>query len=141
MSTGFAAPAATPTGCEEVDDDAFAELAWPGRKGRGAADPLNMVLNYGYGVLYGEVGSGKAKRFGRNLERLAEVLERSGFEFCREPVNEAFQGFVVFHGKLDGPARPALFVGTDAEAVDTDDARRAPGASSLLVDPGLVIAE
>ena len=31
------------------------ELAWPGRLGRGATDPLNMALNYGYGVLYGEV--------------------------------------------------------------------------------------
>lgn len=30
-------------------------LAWPGRQGRGATDALNMALNYGYGVLYGEV--------------------------------------------------------------------------------------
>ncbi len=30
-------------------------LAWPGRKGRGATDPFNMVLNYGYGVLNGDV--------------------------------------------------------------------------------------
>ena len=32
-----------------------AELAWPGRKGRHADDPINMALNYGYGVLYNEV--------------------------------------------------------------------------------------
>lgn len=30
-------------------------LHWPGRRGRGARDPLNSALNYGYGVLYGEV--------------------------------------------------------------------------------------
>lgn len=30
-------------------------LAWPGRQGRGALDPFNALLNYGYGVLYGEV--------------------------------------------------------------------------------------
>ncbi|MBN2007613.1 MAG: CRISPR-associated endonuclease Cas1 [Anaerolineae bacterium] len=30
-------------------------LAWPGRKGRGARDPFNAALNYGYGVLYGQV--------------------------------------------------------------------------------------
>lgn len=30
-------------------------LSWPGRKGRGADDAVNMALNYGYGVLYGEV--------------------------------------------------------------------------------------
>lgn len=30
-------------------------LAWPGREGRGARDPFNAALNYGYGVLYGQV--------------------------------------------------------------------------------------
>lgn len=30
-------------------------LNWPGRKGRGAPDPFNSALNYGYGVLYGQV--------------------------------------------------------------------------------------
>jgi CRISPR-associated protein Cas1 len=28
---------------------------WPGREGRGATDPVNGALNYGYGVLYGQV--------------------------------------------------------------------------------------
>jgi CRISPR-associated protein Cas1 len=32
-----------------------AELAWPGRETRGATDPLNQALNYGYGVLYKQV--------------------------------------------------------------------------------------
>lgn len=32
-----------------------AELNWPGREGRGATDPINGALNYGYGVLYGQV--------------------------------------------------------------------------------------
>ena len=31
------------------------EMAWPGRRGRGAQDPFNAALNYGYGVLYGQV--------------------------------------------------------------------------------------
>ncbi len=30
-------------------------LAWPGRKRRGAEDIFNMALNYGYGILYGEI--------------------------------------------------------------------------------------
>lgn len=30
-------------------------LGWPGRQGRGARDPFNSALNYGYGVLYGQV--------------------------------------------------------------------------------------
>jgi len=28
---------------------------WPGREGRGAADPFNMALNYGYGILYSQM--------------------------------------------------------------------------------------
>lgn len=28
---------------------------WPGREGRGANDPLNSLLNYGYGILYGQI--------------------------------------------------------------------------------------
>lgn len=31
------------------------ELAWPGREGRGATDPFNSVLNYGYGILQARV--------------------------------------------------------------------------------------
>ncbi len=32
-----------------------AELNWPGRVGRGAKDPFNGALNYGYGVMYGQI--------------------------------------------------------------------------------------
>jgi CRISPR-associated protein Cas1 len=32
-----------------------ADLDWPGRETRGATDPFNQVLNYGYGVLYKQV--------------------------------------------------------------------------------------
>lgn len=31
------------------------QYSWPGRTGRGATDPLNSLLNYGYGILYAEV--------------------------------------------------------------------------------------
>lgn len=30
-------------------------LQWPGREGRGARDPFNSILNYGYGILYGQI--------------------------------------------------------------------------------------
>jgi CRISPR-associated protein Cas1 len=29
--------------------------AWTGRHGRGAQDPINSLLNYGYGILYGQI--------------------------------------------------------------------------------------
>jgi CRISPR-associated protein Cas1 len=31
------------------------QYGWPGRKGRGARDPVNAALNYGYGILYGQI--------------------------------------------------------------------------------------
>lgn len=31
------------------------EYGWPGRKRRGAKDPVNSALNYGYGILYSQV--------------------------------------------------------------------------------------
>ena len=31
------------------------KLNWGGREGRGATDPFNSALNYGYGILYGEI--------------------------------------------------------------------------------------
>ncbi|MDO9066717.1 MAG: CRISPR-associated endonuclease Cas1, partial [Chloroflexota bacterium] len=31
------------------------DMDWPGRETRGATDPLNMALNYGYGILYSQV--------------------------------------------------------------------------------------
>lgn len=30
-------------------------VPWPGRSGRGSVDPVNSLLNYGYGILYGQV--------------------------------------------------------------------------------------
>ncbi|MBN1315981.1 MAG: CRISPR-associated endonuclease Cas1 [Anaerolineales bacterium] len=32
-----------------------AHYQWPGRQGRGARDPINSALNYGYGILYSQV--------------------------------------------------------------------------------------
>lgn len=31
------------------------QYAWPGRRHRGAQDPINAALNYGYGILYGQI--------------------------------------------------------------------------------------
>jgi CRISPR-associated protein Cas1 len=31
------------------------EVGWPGRRGRGARDPVNSALNYGYGILYSQI--------------------------------------------------------------------------------------
>ncbi|MBW7883423.1 MAG: CRISPR-associated endonuclease Cas1 [Caldilineaceae bacterium] len=33
----------------------LADVEWPGRRTQGATDPFNSALNYGYGILYGQV--------------------------------------------------------------------------------------
>ncbi|MFC4427192.1 CRISPR-associated endonuclease Cas1 [Deinococcus navajonensis] len=58
-----------------------ADLAFPGRLGRGATDPTNMTLNYGYGILYA---------------RTAGVLATAGLE--------PFAGFL----HTDRPGKPSL---------------------------------
>lgn len=58
-----------------------ADLAFPGRLGRGATDPTNMTLNYGYGILYA---------------RVAGVLATAGLE--------PFAGFL----HTDRPGKPSL---------------------------------
>jgi len=40
---------------EGVRQALLQDLDWPGRRTRGASDPFNSALNYGYGVLYGQV--------------------------------------------------------------------------------------
>ncbi|MFC3861141.1 CRISPR-associated endonuclease Cas1 [Deinococcus antarcticus] len=57
------------------------DLAFPGRLGRGATDPTNMTLNYGYGILYA---------------RASGVLSTAGLE--------PFAGFL----HTDRPGKPSL---------------------------------
>ncbi|GAA5503715.1 CRISPR-associated endonuclease Cas1 1 [Deinococcus xinjiangensis] len=57
------------------------DLGFPGRLGRGATDPTNMTLNYGYGILYA---------------RAAGVLATAGLE--------PFAGFL----HTDRPGKPSL---------------------------------
>ena len=40
---------------QAVHDVLPESYGWPGRQGRGARDPINSLLNYGYGILYGQV--------------------------------------------------------------------------------------
>lgn len=33
----------------------LADMEWPGRRTQGATDPLNVAINYGYGILYSQI--------------------------------------------------------------------------------------
>ncbi len=97
---------------------------WPGRRTQGATDPINASLNYGYGILYGQVERALVLA---GLDPYAGFLhvDRSGKpslvldfieEFRAAAVDRAMLGLVNKgsavvlddKGKLDGPTRKAL---------------------------------
>ncbi len=102
----------------------LADLDWPGRRTRGAKDPLNSALNYGYGILYSQVeraavlagldpyaGYLHADRPGKPslvLDMIEEfrqtVVDRTVFGLVNKGVNIALDE----RGRLDEPTRRTL---------------------------------
>jgi CRISPR-associated protein Cas1 len=102
----------------------LADLDWPGRRTRGAKDPLNSALNYGYGILYSQVeraavlagldpyaGYLHADRPGKPslvLDMIEEfrqtVVDRTVFGLVNKGVSIALDD----HGRLDEPTRRTL---------------------------------
>jgi len=97
---------------------------WPGRRTQGASDPINSALNYGYGILYGQVERAAVLA---GLDPYAGFLhvDRSGKpslvldlieEFRAPAVDRAILGLVNKgsplvldeRGKLDPPTRKLL---------------------------------
>ena len=97
---------------------------WPGRRTQGASDPINSALNYGYGILYGQVERAAVLA---GLDPYAGFLhvDRSGKpslvldlieEFRAPVVDRAILGLVNKgsslvmdeRGKLDPPTRKLL---------------------------------
>jgi CRISP-associated protein Cas1 len=100
------------------------ELAWPGRETRGASDPFNQVLNYGYGVLYGQVehalvlagldpyaGVLHADRPGKPSLVLDLIEEFRQAVVDRTLLGQINRGWVIgrdAQGWLDGPTRERI---------------------------------
>mgnify|MGYP005861276153 CR=1 FL=1 len=97
---------------------------WPGRRTQAAADPINACLNYGYGILYGQVERAIVLA---GLDPYAGFLhvDRSGKPSLVLDLIEEFRAAVVDRailslvnkgsplavdegGKLDGPTRKLL---------------------------------
>ena len=76
-------------------------LSFPGRRGRGARDPLNSALNYGYGLLYSHVWSAVLNA---GLEPFAGLLhvDRSGKPSFVLDLVEEFRQPVVDRAVLSG---------------------------------------
>jgi CRISPR-associated protein Cas1 len=70
------------------------KTAFPGRQTRGAMDPVNSALNYGYGILYGQVS---AAIVNAGLEMYAGFLhvDRSGKPALVLDLVEEFRAPVV----------------------------------------------
>jgi len=97
-------------------------LAWPGRETRGAEDPLNMALNYGYGILYSQVETAVILA---GLDPYAGFVhvDRSGRPSLVLDLMEEFRQMVV-----DRTVFALVNKGTDLELADgklADGTRRA----------------
>jgi CRISPR-associated protein Cas1 len=99
------------------------ELGWPGREGRGAHDPLNAALNYGYGVLYGQVERALVLA---GLDPYAGFIhvDRPGKPSLTLDLIEEFRAPVVDRTVL-GMVNRGMAVGLDETGLLTAGARRA----------------
>jgi CRISPR-associated protein Cas1 len=99
-------------------------LAWPGRETRGALDPFNSILNYGYGVLRSQVrqalllaglepnaGFLHADRPGKPSLTLDLIEEFRQAVVDRTLIGQVNRGFAVTQdemGRLDGATRKRI---------------------------------
>lgn len=99
-----------------------AELGWPGREGRGARDPLNSALNYGYGILYGQVERALALA---GLDPYAGFIhvDRPGKPSLALDVIEEFRQAVVDRAVL-GLVNKGVALAQDEEGRLTEGTRR-----------------
>jgi CRISP-associated protein Cas1 len=102
----------------------LAELDWPGRQTQGAIDPLNIALNYGYGILYARVeralilagldpyaGYIHTDRPGKpslELDLIEEFRQAIVDRTILGLVNRKFEVAFDEHGRLDEPTRRRL---------------------------------
>src|SRR6266436_8579430 len=102
----------------------LADLDWPGRQTQGATDPLNVALNYGYGILYARVeralilagldayaGFIHTDRPGKpslELDLIEEFRQAIVDRTILGLVNRKFEVAFDDHGRLDEPTRRRL---------------------------------
>jgi len=99
------------------------QYGWPGRRGRGAQDPVNNALNYGYGILYGQIERALV---------LAGLDPYGGFIHADRPgkpslVFDLIEEFrqVIVDRTIVGMANKGMNLDLDDKGLLVDQARRA----------------
>jgi len=102
----------------------LADLDWPGRQTQGATDPLNVALNYGYGILYarveralilagldpygGFIHTDRPGKASLELDLIEEFRQAVVDRTILGLVNRKFEVAFDEHGRLDEPTRRRL---------------------------------
>jgi len=102
----------------------LADLDWPGRQTQGATDPLNVALNYGYGILYarveralilagldpyaGYIHTDRPGKASLELDLIEEFRQAVVDRTLLGLVNRKFEVAFDEHGRLDEPTRRRL---------------------------------
>jgi len=102
----------------------LADLDWPGRQTQGATDPLNVALNYGYGILYsrveralilagldpyaGYIHTDRPGKASLELDLIEEFRQAVVDRTILGLVNRKFEVAFDEHGRLDEPTRRRL---------------------------------
>jgi CRISPR-associated protein Cas1 len=112
-----------------------ARLNWPGRRTRGAVDPFNMALNYGYGILYAQTEQA-ALLAGLDPYAGFVHVDRAGKPSLVLDLVEEFRQTVVDRTVL-GLANQGLAFGTEEAPPPEDGAEEAPAGNDE--DPRLLL--
>lgn len=100
-------------------------IEFPGRETRGAIDPVNSALNYGYGILYGQVSAAVVNA---GLELYAGFLhvDRPGKPALVLDLVEEFRAPIV--------DRAVLAIVNQGVSLETDDHGLTPATRKLVAD-------
>jgi CRISPR-associated protein Cas1 len=97
---------------------------WPGRKGRGAKDPLNAALNYAYGILYGQI---------ERAIVLAGLDPYGGFVHADRPGKPSLVLDLIEEFRQPAADRPLFAIFNRGTAVELDERGLLTGASRQTV--------
>lgn len=85
---------------------------WPGRRGRGAKDPLNAALNYAYGIMYGQI---------ERAILLAGLDPYAGFVHADRPGKPSLVLDLIEEFRQPAADRPVLAIFNRGTPIDLDE--------------------
>lgn len=100
------------------------QMDWPGRRTQGAKDPINMALNYGYGVLYGQV---------ERAILLAGLEPYAGFLHVDRPGKPSLVLDLIEEFRAPVVDRTVLAIVNKGMAIELDDHGRLTSATRRMI--------